>query len=395
MKILWFPRLQFDIDKLHITTWREMCKELENRGVEVRLAVVGKDVNKVLGRDYIRIPVIKTRFLRIATFWIFGWLVFLKHYFSYEPDVIILDLFTFIFSFPLALFLNRKCIYIVDNRTPFYNVSAQKPSWLDRVMKLYTKCCFLYCKHVLDGMTVITKYYQKKTSLEHHFNIEKIGVWQSGVNPDSFSFDKFTDVEAPSIFKKKLILMQHGEISQNRGLFESVQAMNLLRDLDIALILAGDAIGKNKTKEKLEELIRNLELESLVHILPPVPYQQVPRLLSSCDCAVLAYPNIEYWNNNNPIKLLEYLAMGKVVICTDMWTFRDVLNDKRCAVYLKDNRPETIAAGVRYCYKNRESLREWGKDALDIVNTRFTWQHQAQNLLVFVEKIRLSRASGN
>jgi len=97
----------------------------------------------------------------------------------------------------------------------------------------------------------------------------------------------------------------------------------------------------------------------------------------------MAYPDIEYWNNNNPIKLLEYLAMGKVVICTNMWTFRDVIDNKKCGYYIPDNQPKTIANAINACYENRKLLDEWGKEGIEIIKKRFTWNKQAERLYKF------------
>ena len=81
MRILRFPRLQFDIDKLHITTWREMYNELQNVGISVKIAVGGKDTDRILNIPYIRIPIFRIKFLRILTFWISGYLKFLINFY--------------------------------------------------------------------------------------------------------------------------------------------------------------------------------------------------------------------------------------------------------------------------------------------------------------------------
>ena len=58
--------------------------------------------------------------------------------------------------------------------------------------------------------------------------------------------------------------------------------------------------------------------------------------------------------------------MGKVVISTDMWTFREVMGNKNCAYYLKDNSPECIAEAINICYQNRDLMEEWGKEGIGI-----------------------------
>lgn len=179
--------------------------------------------------------------------------------------------------------------------------------------------------------------------------------------------------------------MQHGEFSFNRGIFETIEAMSLLDRDDICMVLLGSGIAGQEITEK----IKGMGLAEKIHVLPPVPHKDVINYIRYCNCAVMAYPNIEYWNNNNPIKLLEYYAMGKVVICTDMWTFRDVAGDRKCAYYINDNAPEKIAKAIDYCYENRGSLVEWGKTGIDAVRERFTWHRHAKTLLDFAGQLRM------
>jgi len=391
MKILWFPRLQFDIDKLHITTWREMCRELEKLGAEVKLAVVGRDEKNVLDRPYLRLPVIKMRFLRVFSFWTGGWFKFIVHYLKFRPDAVILDISSYLFSLPFVLWPRRKRVFLVDNRTPVHNTGSNKPTRLNRLAKFYTKLCYSYSKRMLDGMTVITGHYKRQVVEEYGFDGGNIAVWESGVDPEKFTLEKYRDAEKPVPFKDKFVLMQLSELSYNRGIFETVEALRIVDNDEIALVFLGDIAGRSGAREDLLRLIERLGLEKNVHLLPAVPHWEVPRYLSYADCAVLAYPQIEYWNNNNPIKLLEFLAMGKVTICTDMWTFRDVLGDRPCGVFIKDNRPETIAGAINLCYENREKLETWGKTGRETIQERFTWHQQATKLLGFIEELRAKR----
>ena len=393
MKILWFPRLQFDIDKLHITTWREMCSEIKNFGHDVEIAIAGRQNNEEIFKGkYICIPIIKIKFFRILSFWITGFLKFLITYFKLKPNVVILDLFTIWFSLPLIFIPPKKrSLIIVDNRTPFYNSTSQKSTIQDNFFKFYTRLSYLYCKYFLNGMTVITSYYKQNVSKDFKFVFSAVGVWGSGVDIEKFSPQKHRNKDIPFFLKNKFVLMQHGGISYNRGLFETVEAMSMIDREDVCLVLIGTAIAGSKAKDDILLLIKKLNLEKNVYILPPVPHAEIPKYISYCDCAIMAYPNIEYWNNNNPIKLLEYLAMGKVLICPDMWTFRDVIGDKKCGYYVKDNSPESIAKAINDCYQNRESLKEWGKEGIEVIKERYTWHKQAKNLLDFIEHLKFKQ----
>jgi len=385
MKILWFPRLQFDIDKLHITTWREMCRELEETWrCDIRIAIAGRPCSNIFPHSYIPIFTVRKKFVRLLTFWVIGYAKFIYHYLTFRPDAVILDIFTIWFSLPFSILPKRKVLIIVDNRAPFYNIQPHKPTWNDRVMIFYTKLCYRYCKCVLDGMTVITDYYKERVCDHFGFEPRSIGVWGSGADINMFSPEKVEACHRPDFLKGKFVLMQHGEIGYNRGAIETLEAIRLVKNKEIVLVFVGDGGAKPEISQK----IKVFNLENRVYFLPVIPYSEVPAYISYCNCAILAYPNIEYWNNNNPIKLLEYLAMGKTVMCTDMWTFRNVGGNSKCLCYIKQNNPETIARAIEYCYENRAYLDKWGREGIEIVKERFTWHKQSGNLLNFIEQLR-------
>ena len=387
MKILWFPRIQPDIGKLHLTTWREMCKELESLGSTIRIAVTGRDKDNVLERDVIRIPVIKKKILRVLSFWIIGYAKFFYHIISFRPDLVILDISSIWFSIPFALYKKRHCIFIIDERTPRYCEVAGRNSIQDKIMRRYTKFCYWYATNFIDGITVITTYFKEFVNKKYNYPLSRIEVWGSGVDIRKFSPNMCDISVTPDFFNGKFFVLQHGEFSFNRGILETIEAIKLVDNNDVCLLIIGSGIAEQEIRKKLLEL----KLGKRVYVLPPVSHNEIVNYIGYSDCAVMAYPNIEYWNNNNPIKLLEYLAMGKVVICTDMWTFRDVIGDKRCAYYIDNNDPATIATAINYLYERKKYLNESGREGIDIVRERFTWHQHAKTLLEFADYLRKER----
>lgn len=389
MRILWFPRLQMDIDKLHITTWREMCSELRSQGHTVQIAIAGKPIPGIFDAPYIHIPTIRVKFLRLTTFWAFGFMKFLNAYLRFRPDVVILDIFSI--GFGLIAFASghrRRSTIVLDNRTPFYNDTSEKLTLQDVFFRVYTRLAYRYCMLLGGALTTITEYYKKTLCREFGIPAVRIGVWGSGADIAKFNPHNYDHCENRFPWKEKFVVMMHGTITYNRGIFETIRAMSLIKEEDIAFVIIGSAVNDKRLDREIDGLIDKLMVSDRVHRVGSVAYNEVPRYLNSADCAIMAYPNIEYWNNNNPIKLLEYLSMGKVIICTDMWTFRDVCGTNRCAVYIKDNEPKTIADAISWCYKNRDNLKEWGKEGINIIKERFTWKRQAESLAKFIRDIK-------
>ena len=378
-----------DIDKLHITTWREMSKELRLLGHRVEVAIAGEPNPDIFDAPYIQVPIIRVKFLRLFTFWIFGFVKFVIEYLRFRPNAVILDIFSIWFS---VIFLfscaRRRCTIVLDNRTPYYDDTSKKYTPRDIFLRVYTHWAYRYWMLIGGTVTAITEHYKKTLCRDFEMPKSRIGVWGSGVDIGKFNPQNYEKLENHFPWKGKFVIIQHGEVSYNRGIFETIRAMSLIKDDNLAFVIIGSAINNQKIENEIDDLIDNLMLSHKVYRVSAVPYAEVPRYLNSADCDVMAYPKIEYWNNNNPIKLLEYLSMGKVVICTDMWTFRDVCGTNKCAVYIKDNEPKAIAEAIVCCYQNRDNLNEWGREGKNVIKKRFTWKRQAENFVNFIQYIK-------
>ncbi|MBN2440484.1 MAG: glycosyltransferase, partial [Spirochaetales bacterium] len=322
--------------------------------------------------------------LRILTFWINGFIHFYKTIKTYQPDIIIMDIDTWIFSLPL-LFLARhkRPVMMIDFRSPNYDVDENVFSPKDMFNRFLTWICCKYTGKFLSGLTVITDHFKKFLAKRYKFPLSKIGVWTSGVNIHEFTY-KEKSLPAFKLFTDKFILMQHGIISNDysRGLAETIKALSLLDSPGIILVHFGS--GLFRAKEKLMELAKNLGVSDNVLFLDPVDPSEVPYYISRCDCGILAYPDTEYWNCNNPIKLLEYLACGKPVIVSDIESFRSVLGDCESAFYIKDNSPENIASCLRQIMAMRKQLPSVQDKSREIVTQSYTWEAQAEKLLNFI-----------
>ncbi|MBD3234218.1 MAG: glycosyltransferase, partial [candidate division Zixibacteria bacterium] len=55
-----------------------------------------------------------------------------------------------------------------------------------------------------------------------------------------------------------------------------------------------------------------------VHLLGSRPYEKLPTYLKGFDVCLIPYRDIEITRNANPLKLLEYMASGKPIVCADL-----------------------------------------------------------------------------
>lgn len=381
MKILWFARLYADIDRFHLTTWREMGRCLREQGHEVQIALAGPGAESEPG--FFPVPASRHSGFRMVSFWRAGRAEFRRRMRDFDPDAVILDVYTFWFAGGKGRGKTRPRI-ILDNRTPVYHASEDASAIVRALFKPYLRRCYTRVGRSFSGVTAINEFYRNLLVREYGFDPATIGVWGSGFDPVRFFPGDGRKALRPSEGKGRFVILQHGELSWNRGLLESVEAMRFVKSADVVLHFVGDG----PARPALQALVDKYALGDKVFLKPAVPYGEIPDIIRSADCGLMAYPAGVYWNANNPIKLLEYLACGKPVIVTAMDTFRSVLGERGRAVVIDDNAPARIAAGIDECRWRLGADPEWGRENAVLARADHTWARQAERLAEFLSKVR-------
>jgi glycosyltransferase involved in cell wall biosynthesis len=156
-----------------------------------------------------------------------------------------------------------------------------------------------------------------------------------------------------------------------RGIIETICSLTLLREKcpDIVFFV----LGNKESFPWIKAFSKEYGVEDRVILHDKVDYMEVPKYIALCDVGMVPLQDIWIWRNQSPLKLLEYLAMQKVVVATDIPCNRYVLGDCQCAVYIPRANPEDIAKGILFAYQNRAKLAEWGKSGRPIVNAKYSW----------------------
>jgi len=250
-----------------------------------------------------------------------------------------------------------------------------------------------WAKLFYDGVTVITDLYRQDISRRARIAEAKIGVWGSGVRTDLFDPRKVDKARVESIksflgLADRLVVMYHGFLSANRGLQETVKALALLNaewqgHRRVTLLLVGDG----PATAKIKSLAEAEGVSDAVMLKGSVPYEEVPDYLSICDVGILPFPDTEWWNMSSPLKLMEYLAMEKPVILTDIPAHRALVGSARCAIFVTDNSPLNIARAIGELTRHIACFQNAAREGRTIVSQKFTWERQAHNLLDYVAQL--------
>ena len=390
MKILWVAKMYFDLT-VDRTTWIEMIRNLQREGHETKMLTAFKNEKLPFGLEgsIEYVPSIKHKVmnhisLNVSIFlWLFYFLFF------WRADVVLLDFNTCVTALPFAI-LRRLRVLRADFLLDVRSVPVETEGFLGSLSERLFGLSVRVARFWFQGMTVITPFMKEVLAERFRLDRQRIGIWSSGVSvalfdPESIPHPERERKREELGLKGKFVVMYHGSIGKRRGLHECVEAMSFLEGYsDIHLLV----VGQGPAKEELERLTYRLNVQGRVTLKDTVPYEEIPLYISVADVGILPFPNLMWWRVSSPIKLMEYLAMEKPVIVTDIEAHRDVLGSEGIGFFTASDEPARIADGILDAYHSREKLGEIGSKGRHLVEERFTWERQAKSLNSFLQRWR-------
>lgn len=383
-KIVWISFLVLDIH-LHKTSQIEILRNLAKRGWDVYLVAMQSKQRYQLknsGIQIISIPLRNKRPISSALY-VLTLLFFLPLYIArMRPDFVMIEPNEQFFSFipTLLLFPFRRFKVVLDIRSA---PVARDTVGVRGCLKTFRfDVCVCVAKKLFDGITIITPLMKEEVCRRLDINPDRVGVWTSGVSNTLFNPKNYVS-ESMELKRKlgltgKFIVFYHGAISATRGLTETIKAIKILKSAypTIAFFL----LGTGSIVPMLKDWIQSEKLQNKVIIHNPVDYGEVPKYIGMSDVCIVPLPNHPYWRFQCPLKLLEYLAMEKVVIVTDIPAHRLIVGEEKCGIYISSVKPTEIQKSIVYAYHNRENMKEWGRTGRRLIEEKYTWEKVARDL---------------
>jgi glycosyltransferase involved in cell wall biosynthesis len=170
---------------------------------------------------------------------------------------------------------------------------------------------------------------------------EKIFVVLNAEDVDQFLSLPQQPIEMARRSDEFLVGYVGGVDNPNRGLDNLIRAWPLLlkRLPKARLIIVGDG-GLRPT---IESLVKTLNLQDHVMLAGWVPFKEVPSYIRRMDLAVIPHVINEHTNNTIPHKLFQYIALGKLIVASDILPIRRVLQDTNAGLIVNDWSPEGFA----------------------------------------------------
>jgi len=83
----------------------------------------------------------------------------------------------------------------------------------------------------------------------------------------------------------------------------------------------------------------------------------------------------------SPLKIVEYMAAGKPILCSDLPAYREILSHERTALLCDPDDVQSWAAAVERLHQDVDLREALGRAALDEFQKHYTWQGRSQRVL--------------
>src|SRR5712691_5415638 len=148
----------------------------------------------------------------------------------------------------------------------------------------------------------------------------------------------------------------------------------------LKLVLAGDGPARGE----LEEQARALGLRERVVFLGLVQRDRIPEIVGSFDIAlqprVVAYAS--------PLKIFEYMAVGRAIVAPDQPNIREVLSHERNALLFEPEDPKAMSAAILRLAHDPELRARLGSAAREQIIARdYTWAGNARRVLAVAKQL--------
>jgi glycosyltransferase involved in cell wall biosynthesis len=171
-----------------------------------------------------------------------------------------------------------------------------------------------------------------------------------------------------------------GHLYPGRGIELMTELARRMDDIDFHVV-GGQAAD-------VERLRASLALQRNMHLHGFLPYSRAEAFRAHCDLLIAPYQrdvrtvgatDTSRWMS--PLKVFEYMAAGKPIVCSDLPTLREVLQHGHTAWLVPPDDVEAWAQAIRHLARDGPLRQRLGDAARREFTAKHTWQGRAARVL--------------
>lgn len=176
--------------------------------------------------------------------------------------------------------------------------------------------------------------------------------------------------KAIGVAPKDLLVGYAGSFQPWQGVLSLLRAFSVVARCErpsLRLLLIGDG----EDLERARSLSKALSLERQVIFVGRRPHKEMPHALGACDILTAPYEHLESFYFS-PLKIFEYMALGKPIIASRAGQLSTILSDRGNAMLVDPGAPENLAEVLAEVVADEELRTTLGRRAYE-ASLSHTW----------------------
>ncbi len=229
---------------------------------------------------------------------------------------------------------------------------------------------------------VVVQTNSMKSRLEKELKIpgERLAVVYNGVDVDFFkpgiSSDEINRLKAELKTENKIIFSYFGFLDHNNGIKFFIDSLSKLPEIlkkKIKILI----VGRGPSTTLVKDFSENNDF--LVY-LGLVDYQKIPLYYQTSDVFVIPRPSNLATETLLPMKLLEAMAMEKLVLVSNVGGMTEVVRHEQNGLVFKHEDELDFLSAMTTIVENFNSFQEIRKQARETVLIGFSWETSREKL---------------
>ena len=223
---------------------------------------------------------------------------------------------------------------------------------------------------------VTLSYPMKKELISQGIEDNKIKIIPNGVNIEKFlPKSQYISLKHKLGLKNEKILGYIGSIRRIEGIEILLQAIKIIKqkvkDITLLIIDPGDPIYI----KELRTITEKLDIKNNIKFIGSVPNNEIDDYYSIVDICIIPRLNLRVNQFVTPLKPLEAMAMGKLLITSDLPALRELVKPKISGELFEAENYKELAEKLLFYLNNQEMINKIGKKARDYVVTHYSWNN--------------------
>jgi glycosyltransferase involved in cell wall biosynthesis len=182
-------------------------------------------------------------------------------------------------------------------------------------------------------------------------------------------------------YRGRKIIIYQGSISPERGLFQMISAMRIVKRYDSSATLLLVGAMSETLENQVNRQVTESSLTGCIEHVSWVDHTSIFDYISVAKIGLIPFLPVGQYPQVLPIKLFEYMACGVPVLAADLPAIRPYMEESAAGLLYDSTSPAALAEAVLKMLASEDALRRMGENGRKAVREKWNWGRMEERLL--------------